>query len=149
RGLITLNSVSGLVPNASGTPAQYQASVTADAQDVLRVGFKIRFQPSVLFTALASQVASETGAGETPAADAGVVVNDAPSALSAALDCPLVGEWLTRDRVTAFGDCDAMCMNELCRDALVERWNAVRTSDTTGAAFDVSAAGPAVLDERA
>lgn len=149
RGLFTLNSVAGLVPNSSGAPAQYQASVAADAQDILRVGFKIRFQPSVLFTALASQAATQSNSSTTVVADGGTAVHDAPSALARILDCPLVGQWLTRDRAAAFGSCDAACMGDLCEQALDARWQAIVTSDTTGAAFDVSAAGPAHLDERA
>lgn len=140
RAELNVQSVAGACPEACGVPASHLASVTVDAQDVLRVGLDLRFLPAPLFTCLAdASVASTSDAGAA----------DVLSALAVDFDCNLVAEWMSGEDGLLFQGCDATCGAGLCSDALAEMWRRVAESDIAEASFEVNAAGKAALSEEA
>jgi hypothetical protein len=140
RGEFSLLRVAGMQPDDCAVPMSHLASVTVDAQDVLRVGFGLRFAPSALFTCLAdAAVARGTDAG----------VSDVLSALSADFDCSLVSQWMSAPNGTLYEGCDTACGEALCQSALSELWQRVVESDLTLTSIEVNAAGKANLTDDA
>lgn len=140
RAELKMQSVAGKCPEACGLPVSHLASVTVDAQDILRVGFDLLFLPSPLFTCLADASVASTG-------DAGA--SDVLSALAVDFDCSLVADWMSGEDGLLFEGCDTACGASLCGDALAGMWQRVRDSDATESSFEVNAAGKAVLSEDA
>ncbi len=140
RGSFELVSVAGKPPDVCLLPPNHLASITVDAQDVLRVGFDLRLAPSSLFACLADSAV-------TGGADAGVT--DVLSALAADFDCGLVAQWMTAPSGTLFDGCDTTCGAELCDAALARLWERVVFGDLTLSSLDVNAAGKASLTEDA
>ncbi len=136
RGELALATVAGQSPKACGMIVQHSASVSVDAQDMLRVGFRLGFLPSALFTCLAD-------ASVAAASDAGV--SNVLSALAVDFDCNVVANWMSDPDGQLFESCDTQCGAALCVSALDHMWNRVRVQDLSGQFFEVNAAGKAVL----
>lgn len=136
RGEFALATVAGQDYQSCGMNESHLASVTIDAQDMLRVGFHLRFLPSPLFTCLAN-------AAVAAASDAGV--SNVLSALAVDFDCNIVANWMSNSEGLLFDECDTQCGADLCHAALDEMWNRVVVSDLYELSFEVNAAGKAVL----
>ncbi len=136
RSEFALTTVAGQSPEACGMKMSNLASVSVDAQDMLRVGFRLGFLPSPLFTCLAD-------ASVAAASDAGV--SNVLSALAVDFDCNLVANWLSDPDGQLFESCDTQCGADLCTSALDHMWNRVREGDLSSSSFEVNAAGKAIL----
>lgn len=140
RGELELVSVAGKTPNDCRMPEVHLASIAIDAQDVLRVGFHLRYLPSTLLTCLADTAVTS---GEDAA------VADVPSALLADFDCARVAAWLGSESNQLFQDCDVACGRQLCEAALGKLWQQVVEGDLTESSLEVNAAGKALLSDDA
>jgi hypothetical protein len=137
RSEVELEQVAGRDADVCKIPGSHLASVTVDTQDVLRVGFDLRFLPSPLFTCLADIKAGS-------ADDAGV--SDVLSALAVDFDCGLVASWMAQASDGAlYEGCDGQCGAALCRDGLEAMWQRVVEEDLNFSSFQVNAAGKAEL----
>lgn len=137
RSEVEMEQIAGHDAEVCKIPRSHLASVTVDTQDVLRVGFDLRFLPSPLFTCLADIKAAG-------AADAGI--SDVLSALAVDFDCGLVATWMAQasDGVLYEG-CDGQCGAALCREGLEVMWQRVVEKDLNASSFQVNAAGKAEL----
>lgn len=136
RGEFELLQVAGRRPEDCVLPAPHLASISVDAQDVLRVGFDLHFLPPSLFGCLADAAVS-TGS------DAGV--SNVLSGLAADFDCGLVAQWMSDADGVLYEGCDRSCGEQLCREALAKQWARVVQSDFTESSLEVNAAGKATL----
>lgn len=140
RGEVELVSVAGKAPSDCLLPGSRLASISADAQDVLRIGFKLDFAPSGLFTCLADAAVANGN-------DAGTL--DVLSALSADFDCDLVSQWMSAPSGSLYEGCDTACGAALCESALSHLWDRVVFGDIVASPLKVNAAGKSHLTDDA
>lgn len=137
RSEVEMEQVAGHDAEICKIPGSHLASVTVDTQDVLRVGFDLRFLSSPLFTCLADIKASG-------ADDAGV--SNVLSALAVDFDCGLVSTWMAQaSGGMLYEGCDGQCGAALCREGLEVMWKRVVEKDINSSSFQVNAAGKAEL----
>ncbi|HVZ37114.1 MAG TPA: hypothetical protein VG963_32045, partial [Polyangiaceae bacterium] len=140
---LTFKSVLGLSPAAAGFPASDSASLSAETDDLLRVGATFSWLPSPFLAAEASAVAMAEDPDNRSSASDG---------MAAVFGCPhvadlLVGAGASPDE--AYPGCDQTCILDLCRGAMGVLWSRVEGSNLPAVPWQVSAGAHAVVDANA
>lgn len=113
---------------------------TADADDTLVLGTQIQWAPSRLVTALAESQAVLEHPDQS----------NLEGALGELLDCNALAEALfNSNKEGIYPGCDESCGAELCTSALAALTQSARDAALDPQVLEVSAAGPAVVDELA
>jgi len=140
---LTLSSVADLLPLAAGFTAQNTAVVSAETDDLLRVGTTLSWQPTPFLAATASLAAiAESPTTRSSAADG----------MAEKFGCSNVAELLVDAGATpgaAFPGCGQNCMQTLCRSAMAELWARVSGSDLPAVPWQISGASRAQIDGEA
>jgi hypothetical protein len=138
-----LTSISGLDPTSVGFTPANTASVSAETDDLLRVGTTLSWQPTAFLATVAEQVAiSESPGTRRSAADG----------MAEAFDCANIAQLLADAGTTpgeAFPDCDDACMLTLCDDAMKVLWSRVSSSNLPSVPWEISGASHAQIDGEA
>jgi len=117
--LLSVDTVAGLDAESAGFVDGAQASWRASADDTIVLSTDVYFSRTELAAGLAE------AAAVSQAAPTDVAIVDAPSALSAALDCRAIAAALAgagTDATLAYAGCDADCLAEACDSALEALW---------------------------
>jgi hypothetical protein len=139
---LSIESVIGLPPADTGFQTENTATALAETEDFLRLGATLDWRPSPFFSAAANRAALARDPARTSAADAMATefgCDDVASIIVATGSAP--GE--------AFVGCDAGCVLELCRGAMVELWSRVAASDLPAVPWQISGASRAQIDDAA
>jgi hypothetical protein len=137
-----LSTIASFTPASVGfTPANL-ALVSAETDDLLRVGTTLSWQPTPFLVAAAERVAL----AESPSN------HSAPEALARDFGCANVASLLVDAGETpgeAFPGCDEACVLTLCRGAMEVLWSRVTGSDLPSVPWQISAATHAQIDTEA
>jgi hypothetical protein len=139
----TLRSVSGFSPAQVGFAPLNTALVSAETDDLLRVGTSLSWQPTLFLAAAAERVAIS----ERPATR-----SSAPEGMAEAFDCAQVANVLVEAGAApgeAFPDCDEDCMLTLCDSAMEVLWSRVTGSNLPSVPWQISGASHAQIDSDA
>jgi hypothetical protein len=138
-----LTSVASLEPTAAGFTLANAASVSAETDDLLRVGTTLNWQPSPFLATEAERVAIAESPGSR---------SSAPDGMAEAFDCAQLASLLVEVGTTpdeAFPDCDEACLLELCDGAMQVLWSRVADSNLPSVPWQVSGASRAQIDAAA
>jgi hypothetical protein len=140
QAMFLLGSVSGYPPAQVGFAPVNMAQVSAETDDLLRVGTTLSWQPTPFLATAAERVAIS----ESPATR-----HSAPEGMAEAFDCAQVAQLLTDAGAApgeAFPDCDENCMLTLCDSAMEVLWSRVTGSDLPSVPWQISGASHAQID---
>jgi hypothetical protein len=143
EAIFTLGSVSGFLPAQVGFAPLNMALISAETDDVLRVGTSLSWQPTLFLAAAAERVAIS----ESPATR-----HSAPEGMAEAFDCANVASVLVDAGAApgeAFPDCDEDCMLVLCDTAMEVLWSRVTGSNLPAVPWQISGASRAQIDGEA
>jgi hypothetical protein len=136
----TLGSVASFAPAEAGFAPSNTALVSAETDDLLRLGITLSWQPTLFLAAAAERVAIS----ESPATR-----NSAPEGMAEAFDCANVASLLVDAGEApgeAFPDCDEDCMLTLCDTAMEVLWSRVTGSNLPSVPWQISGASQAQID---
>src|SRR4029078_10690964 len=137
-----LSSVASFTPASVGfTPANL-ALVSAEPNDLLRVGTTLSWQPTPFLVAAAERVAL----AESPNN------HSAPEAMARDFGCANVASVLVDAGATpgeAFPSCDEACMLTLCDSAMEVLWSRVTGSDLPSVPWQMTVGSHAQIDAEA
>lgn len=140
---LTLTSVAELPPAAAGFSEQNTAVVSAEPDDLLRVGTTLSWQPTPFLAATASQAAiAESPSTRSSAADG----------MAEKFGCDSVADLLVDAGTSpgvAFAGCGRNCMQTLCRSAMSELWARVSGSELPAVPWQISVGSRALIDAEA
>jgi hypothetical protein len=139
----SLTSVLGLPPASAGFSSANVASVSAETDDLLRVGTTLNWLPSPLL----AEAAERTAIAERPGTR-----SSAAEGMSETFDCANLAGLIvaTGDSPDeAFPDCDERCVLALCDGAMEVLWARVAGSNLPSVAWQISAAASAEIDAAA
>jgi hypothetical protein len=146
---LSLDRVMGLSPSAAGFRVANAASVSAEPDDLLRVGTTLSWLPSRFLAAAASLVASEQiAAAPLP----GSSLSPAAQGMALAFGCSTVANVLVQaGEVTgeAYAGCDEACTRDLCDGAMTELWSRVEGSNLSEVPWELTGAARAEIDDNA
>ena len=142
--LFQLLSVAQISPAIAGFSSNFQASWSADSSDTLLLGTDLRWVPSRLVTALASDPALQDVPG----------TSTLEAALADTVDCELVGKVLlvygAAPGSSIHSSCDEACATSTCVGAVAALWQRARNaSGSTVAELSVTATGTAQVGDQA
>jgi hypothetical protein len=140
---LTLASVLELTPLAAGFALQNAATVSAETDDLLRVGTTLAWSPSPFLSAEASAAAI----AEDPAH-----VSSAAGGMAQKFGCDNVAVLLADAGATpgqAYPGCNEACMLSLCQDAMTLLWSRVTASNLPSVPWQISGATHAQVDSDA
>jgi hypothetical protein len=143
EAIFTLGSVSGFLPAQVGFAPLNMALISAETDDVLRVGTSLSWQPTLFLAAAAERVAIS----ESPATR-----QSAPEGMAEAFDCANVSSVLADAGATpgeAFPGCEEDCMLVLCDSAMEVLWSRVTGSNLPAVPWQISGASHAQIDGEA
>ncbi|MEO8182896.1 MAG: hypothetical protein ABI895_29030 [Deltaproteobacteria bacterium] len=136
----TLGSVVGFAPAEAGFVPSNTALVSAQTDDLLRLGTTLSWQPTLFLAAAAERVAISESPGTR---------NSAPEGMAEAFDCANVARLLVNAGEApgeAFPDCDEDCMLTLCDTAMELLWSRVTGSNLPSVPWQISGASQAQID---
>ncbi|HEY4157983.1 MAG TPA: hypothetical protein VGM29_07795 [Polyangiaceae bacterium] len=142
--LFSLHSVAGVPAASAGFPTTFQATWSADSNDVVLIGTKLSFVPSRLVTALAA----------APAVAEFPQTTSAAAALAESVNCSLVAQTLLAHGVVVGSDsymgCAQACTETACQNAVTALWqNASNSSGSTSANLSFTGTSSAVVADDA
>lgn len=140
QAIFTLSSVSGFPPAQVGFAPLSMALVSAETDDLLRLGTSLSWQPTLFLAAAAERVAIS----ESP-----TTRHSAPEGMAEAFECSTVAALLVDAGAApgeAFPDCDEACMLSLCESAMELLWSRVTGSNLPSLPWQISGASHAQID---
>jgi len=135
-----LTSIASFTPASVGFTVANLALVSAETDDLLRVGTTLSWQPTPFLVAAAERVAISESPGSRQSAAEGMAED---------FDCANVSSLLVDAGATpgeAFPDCDEACMLTLCDGAMGVLWSRVTASNLPSVPWQISAASQAQID---
>lgn len=139
---LELESVLALPAEETGFERENAASARAEAEDLLRIGATLAWQPSPLLAAAANYAALEQNPEQASAGDA----------MAALFGCPEVATVLVSAGSApdeAFAACGEACVLELCEGAMRQLWSRVAESGLPAVPWQISGAARARIDDYA
>lgn len=140
---LQLATVSGFDAAAAGFTPGNVALLSADPDDLLRVGTTLGWQPTPFLVAAAERVAI----AESP-----VTRHSVPEALAEAFDCAHVANLLVDAGSTpgeAYSGCGENCMLRLCQGAMDVLWTRVKDTSLPSVPWQLTGATHVTIDTEA